>query len=386
MLTPLWIQALASQPLVAPATGGAGGKALAVGVMAQGSGAAAAPLPSTAIETTQGTNSIVASLPGLYGRIAAAMNASVGAASPDALGGTAATGAKSQKPPVQVIPTQAGGGTTASVASAPQGNPRYSENFAGGDGPRNMAPVSAQTSLKKNFVVAEGQDVNDGSQRDGIGTAKGSATMPAPSTGSQPVAVIPEVTPGASPSVTTLIGAVVPPSQTQTSQTPITPTLAPVLALRAVETVLNVVDAQQVGSGQGGSVKLDFNFGGEALAVHVQMRGGEVHTEFKTNSTDLRSALSSQWSVAAGQRDADGVRLVEPVFSSAQGGSSTANGNSAAGNFSSPQQGSQQQAASSAQQVSLRSGRSTAPLPDSEDPVPASPSFHPTSQHLAAVA
>jgi hypothetical protein len=239
---------------------------------------------------------------------------------------------------------------------------------------------------KKNFLVADAQDVKSDGQRDGTGIAKAGADMPASPTSSHPTAVTPGVTPSASPSVAGLGGAFVSPFQAPASPASITPTLAPVLALRAVETVLNVVDAQQVGSGQGGVVKLDFNFGGEALAVHVQMRGGEVHTEFRTNSTELRSALSSQWSVAAGQRDADGVRLVEPVFSSAQGGSSTANGNSATTSFSSQQQGSQQQASTGAQPAPIRFGRSTAPLPDAEDPVPASASFHPTSQHLAAVA
>jgi len=390
MLSPLWIQSLPPQPLVAPVAGGAGGKAPAGGPVATGSGTPAAPVPDSAVQAPLGNNAIVASLPGLYGKLSAAMNASLGVASPTSPTGAPAAGGKGQKPTSQGILPAVGASLSApaapAAASAPYTASRHTENFAGDGGPNDTAPVSPQASLKKNFVVPEEQDVNSGRRGDGIGIAKASANMPAPSTTSHPTGVSPEVTPSASPSVAAFSGAFASPSQVPAAPAAITPTLAPVLALRAVETVLNVVDAQQVGSGQGGAVKLDFNFGGEALAVHVQMRGGEVHTEFRTNSTELRSALSSQWNVAAGQRDADGVRLVEPVFSSAQGGSSTANGNSANTNLSFQQQGSQQQASSGPQQGALRSVRSAAPLPDSEDPVLAQPAFHPTSQHLAAVA
>jgi len=169
---------------------------------------------------------------------------------------------------------------------------------------------------------------------------------------------------------------------------PITPTLAPVLAQRAVETVLNVVDAQQVTSSQSGTVKLDFTFGGEALAVHVQMKGGEVHTEFRTNSPELRSALSSEWQAAAGHRDADGLKLAEPVFSSGNGGSSTSGGSSNTEGFAFQQQNSRQQPQASPDAPFLRSSRPAVAVADgaSEQSSTAPSVANRTSLHLAAVA
>jgi len=388
MLSPLWAQALPI-PQVAAAAANSGGKSPVGEVVVQGQAPGASI--ATVADAPLGSASMAASMPGLYGKIAAAMSAETGEGLPAAPVGAPAVTAKGQRQAAQpgLMPSN---GTIASpiALAAPSlvpGLSRYAEKFAANEVPAGSGAHSSEVSSKKNFVVTEEQEVNGGNQRDGIGIAKPSANMPTSSTGSRQIGATPEVTPAVAPSVETLGGTSAAQAPVPASSAPITPTLAPVLALRAVETVLNVVDAQQVGTGQGGAVKLDFNFGGEALAVHVQMRGGEVHTEFRTNSSELRSALSSQWNVSAGQRDAEGVRLVEPVFSSGQGGSSTANGSSATANFSF-QQGSQQQPPSAHQPASLRSGRSSIPVPspDAQDSVPASSILHPTSLHLAAVA
>jgi hypothetical protein len=58
---------------------------------------------------------------------------------------------------------------------------------------------------------------------------------------------------------------------------------------------------------------MDFDFGGEKLAVRVEFRDGAVRAHFRTQSLELRSALASEWShVSAAPENI--LRSVEPVF------------------------------------------------------------------------
>ena len=271
---------------------------------------------------------------------------------------------------------------TASLSAGP-------EKIAAQPGVYPSPPKTAAALSKKNFLVVEDKGVMASGQHAGIGGAKSGSPMPVPFTMSH---LTPESTGSVSgPTMTpvTGVGGSVSQAAQAPAAAPITSTLAPVLAQRAVETVLNVVDAQQVSAGQGGMVKLDFNFGGQALAVHVQMRGGEVHTEFRTNSPELRSALSSEWKAAAGQRDPEGVRLVEPVFSSGENGSSTANGFGDAQSFSFQQQNSRQQTPAQSEAGFVRSPLAVVPAPDDageNEAIPQQSMANRTSLHLAAVA
>jgi hypothetical protein len=91
-------------------------------------------------------------------------------------------------------------------------------------------------------------------------------------------------------------------------------------ARRAVEAVLSIAD-QTVATDQR-TVRLQFTVGGEELAVRVELRGERVHTTFRTDSPDLRSALAHEWqSVAAAQNGGRTQRLADPVFSSNSSGS-----------------------------------------------------------------
>jgi hypothetical protein len=95
-------------------------------------------------------------------------------------------------------------------------------------------------------------------------------------------------------------------------------TAAPVVehsSREAVESVL--VASEQLTAGVQRSVKLQFSVGGEELAVRVELRGDRVHTTFRTDSPELRSALAREWQAVSTQQNGDrGQRLADPVFAS----------------------------------------------------------------------
>jgi hypothetical protein len=89
-------------------------------------------------------------------------------------------------------------------------------------------------------------------------------------------------------------------------------------AERAVATVTGLVDAQFSASMQkSGSVQLRLKFGGEDLSVRVELRGGAVHTDFRTDSAELRAALTREMQAVASQSPEQMRRYVAPVFSPA---------------------------------------------------------------------
>ncbi len=93
-------------------------------------------------------------------------------------------------------------------------------------------------------------------------------------------------------------------------------------AVAAVESALDCI-AHVRDTGRP-SVALDLSFADQTrLAVRIELREGVVHTTFRTDSAELRQALSHEWSVAAPAVQAAGaertMRLAEPVFASATG-------------------------------------------------------------------
>jgi hypothetical protein len=245
-------------------------------------------------------------------------------------------------------------------------------------------------SSEKNFLNARHESVKDGEGPAGIGVAELAPSMPAfntvrrlpldepeiPSLGRVPVAPAAQATAGAmaTPPDTS--------SATATSRVPV-----PELAHRAVETVLNVVEFQQAHATSFGVVKLHFKFGGEDLAVRLQLSAsGEVHTQFSTNSPELRAALSAEWQASAPLGGASGLRLAEPIFTPSGPANAPGFGSNTSGQqFSSSQQHAQQQG-----QVpvpvwpELRALRRGATAAADGTPRPATAS--PNSVHLAAVA
>jgi hypothetical protein len=91
-----------------------------------------------------------------------------------------------------------------------------------------------------------------------------------------------------------------------------------VRAANAVETVVSLVDAQASrAQGAASAVKINFNFNGDDLAVRIQVSNGSVHTQFRTDSPELRDAIATQWqsSTPAGRE----MNFLQPSFSSANG-------------------------------------------------------------------
>jgi hypothetical protein len=153
------------------------------------------------------------------------------------------------------------------------------------------------------------------------------------------------------------------PNLTVSNDVPTPATPPPVLAHRAVETILNVVEAQRNGSANASSVNLHFKFGGDDLAVRVQMRGNEVLTQFLTDSSDLRSAINSEWQRMAGQGGVAGLRLLEPVVMPSSAGVSTGFGSASQGQNQAQQNAQQQQAQAAEGLPDLRSLRRSATVP-----------------------
>jgi len=103
---------------------------------------------------------------------------------------------------------------------------------------------------------------------------------------------------------------------------------APVSSARlAVDAVVKLVDAQS-GRAQEpvSAVSLNFKFGGDDLAIRVEWRNGEVHTQFRTDSPELRAALASQWQAMAPSAAGRATPFAPPVFSSSGDSASATTG------------------------------------------------------------
>lgn len=85
-------------------------------------------------------------------------------------------------------------------------------------------------------------------------------------------------------------------------------------AQRAVATVL--ATAERLSSSGQSSVHLKFAVGDADLSVKIELRAGEVHTVFRTDSSELRSALTAAWQ-SVDTDTARGVRLADPVIAPA---------------------------------------------------------------------
>ncbi|MDQ5980971.1 MAG: hypothetical protein QG602_3949 [Verrucomicrobiota bacterium] len=98
-------------------------------------------------------------------------------------------------------------------------------------------------------------------------------------------------------------------------------------AERAVAAVTNLAEAQFSASMQrAGSVQLRLKFGGEDLAVRVELRGGLVHTDFRTDSPALREAIATEWQAVAAASPSHLQRFLDPVFSPATPGGTADSG------------------------------------------------------------
>ncbi|MBI5424854.1 MAG: hypothetical protein HZA32_12300 [Opitutae bacterium] len=198
-----------------------------------------------------------------------------------------------------------------------------------------------------------------------------------------------------SPTVPAIVSVV--PAQTQVvaagSPEPMPQLVAASFAKRAVETVTNVVDAQAASKLQPvPSVQLKFKFGTEDLAVRVELRNGTVRTEFRTDSPELRAAISNEWKAVAAQPES-ALRFLEPVVSptsspqTGTGSFAQQQHQQSPGQSAAQQQQQQNQQQARAQEFFGSIARSTPFQPrDGGAATSAAPVVLPTSVHLSAVA
>jgi hypothetical protein len=109
--------------------------------------------------------------------------------------------------------------------------------------------------------------------------------------------------------------------------------------VHAVEALERHEDASQK------SVDLKFQVGGEKLDLRVELKDGTVHTTFRTESAELRTALATEWRATVPAESGANVRLAEPVFNSASSNGESAFGSAGQG---APQQRSPQDRAPAA--------------------------------------
>ncbi len=99
-----------------------------------------------------------------------------------------------------------------------------------------------------------------------------------------------------------------------TSSAPVTGELASA-AVRLVERVAEVADLVRDTPAERVTLKLDLD-DTHCVEVRVLMREGRVHAEFRSDSPEVRTALSSAWSDFTAKREAGSPVWAEPVFAS----------------------------------------------------------------------
>jgi hypothetical protein len=254
-------------------------------------------------------------------------------------------------------------------------NPGSSDVRFSGVSARERKIVNVESKLDKSMLPEAGTAI-----------AKGRAAM---STAQHEVISSPRPL-GAVADGTALMGV----TGEQRMSAPVTPpvveTESASFAERAVATVTGLADAQfSVSMQKAGRVQLRLKFGGEDLSVRIELRDGVVHTDFQSDSPELRSAIMQEWQHVAASAAGRSHTFLDPVFST--GGSALASDAGAQGqSFQRSPHQSQEQSAAHADGWFGRaafSGRSV--LGESFSPEPAvvrQPLQLPTSLRLSALA
>ena len=114
------------------------------------------------------------------------------------------------------------------------------------------------------------------------------------------------------------VGASAMPVITNQSNADRAPTPAETLASahRAVDAVLATAERFTPSTQSVANLKL--SVGDSELMIRVEVRAGEVHATFRTDSPELRAALSHEWRAASLQSVDQSLRLAAPVFASSE--------------------------------------------------------------------
>ncbi len=147
----------------------------------------------------------------------------------------------------------------------------------------------------------------------------------------------------------------------------------------AVDAALNAAESATTSSN---SVSLRFQVGDADLSLHVELRNGEVHTTFRTDSADLRSDLADAWQSSAPGAGSPGITLASPVITSA---TTLDAGAGEGGHARRDARGSEGTQDSGLSQASLSRGTSSE-SPSVTDPTPSRPVHARGSAHLLTFA
>jgi hypothetical protein len=191
----------------------------------------------------------------------------------------------------------------AAIATTPR--PQPTAKFSPPTLSSDIAPGPVEEPAEKNRLHSDKQNVKDSMESLGINVAKPESLMPA--------SAFPAHLSLSEVARPTAVAALEPNGFQSGHSTP--EAEVAVAARRSVESAVEV--ARHFASGDRRSVTLQFSVSGVDLGVRVELRGDEVHTTFRTDSTELRTALAQQWqSVTAAQGGDRAARLAEPVFTS----------------------------------------------------------------------
>lgn len=251
----------------------------------------------------------------------------------------------------------------ASLAAQPEKNASSAHVVAN-------SSLARDSSSEKNFLNTGNKEVTPDHAQAGIAVAESRPAMPAAPQH------LPNVAPATSP-----VSAAAP-----QVERPAAPASA---ARRAVDTVVEIVHAQVVSRLQPvPSVQLRFKVGHEDLSVRVQLRDGEVRTEFRTDNPELRAAVAQEWRAVTAKPDT-ALRFLDPIFLTAPGQPASQSGTNSQHQHhqhAQAQQEQQHQQQFRSQLEMFGSVRRSIPTPIAAELAPVTPLPTATSHRLSAVA
>ncbi len=183
------------------------------------------------------------------------------------------------------------------------------EKIAALTGTSSQSPGNPFSGIEKYFLNATQKGVATAVSTVGTGVAKVNATMAAATAPTR------QKSDSTNESPTSFVFSADPaPTATLTLDAP-----APVATVReTMAAVISAVDAlERRADVQQKSVDLQFHVGNEKLGLRVELRDGAVHTTFRTESSEMNSALTHEWHAVVQPAFAREIHLAEPVFHSA---------------------------------------------------------------------
>lgn len=188
------------------------------------------------------------------------------------------------------------------VGHPPAAEPAQQATFAAMRMPAGLvASLDVNPALKK-VLDPKPQKVAEPMAAVGIDAAKSPSAMFSPSFSHRPQVDVSDNIAVAATTATTMDAPELPTFSSETVSG----------ARRAVEAVITTVD--RFTPRESSSVNLQFSVGGSDLTVRVEMRADTVHTSFRTDSPELRAALSHEWQAVQNLPVDRAVRFAEATF------------------------------------------------------------------------